>query len=450
MSYVAFQALGTAVSATTGTLTVAWPTHQPNDIALLFVTSSAGGTTSSLTSSQGFTLITSFATGSGTSGTKLSVLWARADRTSMGSPVVAGGTDFKYGVIATFRGVRSTGSPVDIYDGNTKGTASTSASISDITTTVANAMIVNVISSDLDSASAFVTSYTNANLTNLTKRHDAGTTNGGGGGISFSTGTNPTASATGTTDVVVTSSINAFISIALAPEVSLFNTFEGGADTSALSSGNTGGASGTYLLTAPKNTGTTLTFSATRARNSLSYCASYAIGAAGYVTWAWTTSVRSVMRFYVYFESLQTNFFEVARFQGSGQMAEITMNAKQLIIYDSTSAQSYSPYQLQTGTWYRMELAATVGTTTSNGRIEFAYYDNDDTSPIFTYDSGNTVNTGTVDMVHVRLGAAAGPSPDPLVVYYDDLTVQELGSGFVGPSVPGTSYKKSQFTPFFS
>lgn len=448
---IVFQALGTAVATTTSTLSPAWPTHQANDIALLFVTSSAGGTTQSLSSSQGFSLIDSYATGSGTAGAKLSVLWARADRSNMTAPTIAAGTDFKYAVIATFRGVSSIGSPLNTYAGNTKNTASTSASISDITTTVDNAMIINAIASDVDSASAFVTSYTNANLSSLTERFDAGTTSGLGGGISFATGMMNTAGNTGVTSVVLTSSINVFFSIALTPETSFSNTFEGGANGSSIASGNSGGASGTYLLTAIKNTGTNLTFSSTQARDSLSLCASYVVGAAGYTAWAWTTALRSVMRFYIYFDSIQdtTASFEISRFRSaSATMASLSTRSKKFVVVDpSSNILATAPDLLTVGTWYRCEMAVTVGTTTSNGRVEFAYYNNNSTIPIFSYDSGATVNTGITAFDTMRLGAANGPTPDPLVMYYDDLKVQELASGFIGPSV--FDYNTNQFMPFF-
>lgn len=213
---VTFQAAGTAAAATTGTLTVPWPTHQANDVALLFVTSSAGGTTDTLTTANGFTLINTQTTGSGTAGTRLSTFWARATSSSMASPVLTAGSDFKYGVILTFRGARTVGSPIDgTVQVRTKGTASTTATFGSVTTTLPNALIVHAISSDLDSASGFVTSLTNTGLTDITERFDAGTTNGLGGGIGVVTGTKVAAGLMATSTATVTSSINTMQTIAL-------------------------------------------------------------------------------------------------------------------------------------------------------------------------------------------------------------------------------------------
>ncbi len=116
MAFPTWQANGTAVSATTGTLTVAWPVHAINDVGLLYVVSSGGGTTQTLNTANGFTLIDTQSTGTGTAGTKISVYWCRATSTAMSSPVVTAGTDFKYGVISTFRGCRTTGDPYDFLE----------------------------------------------------------------------------------------------------------------------------------------------------------------------------------------------------------------------------------------------------------------------------------------------------------------------------------------------
>ncbi len=453
---VTFQALGSPVAVGVSTNhTLAWPVHLVYDIGLLFVTTSGGGNTTPLSTPAGFTLIDTYTTGTGTAGTQLSVYWARATSTSMGNPTVTLGTDFKYGFIATFRGVVSSGNPYNVYAGGVKATASTTASISSITTTVPDTMVVNVITSDLDLAAAFVSSYVNANLTGITERFDAGTTTGGGGGISFATGDKATAGSVGVTTATVTSSINAFMSLALIPEppiTSFVNTFEGGVDGDEVTNSNSGGASGMQLVSTPKNTGTTLTFNSLQARGTLSMSINYAVNAAGYGIWNWTAAVgvRSVMRFYIYIqEPMQSTFFALAIFRSAAaNIGQIAITSNQLIFYANAS-QYLTPFKLQANSWYRIEMASTPGTTTSNGRLEFAYYDNDSIEPIYSMDTGATVNMGTVPFTQVRLGSAAGPTPDPQVHYYDDLAVAELASGWIGPSVTGTTYDKNQFMPFF-
>lgn len=216
----AFQAVGTAVSATTGTLTVAWPAHVAGDIALLFV-ECQGGDTASLSTANGFAQVTNSpqSTGSAGTGSKLSVWWCRATSSSMASPIMTAASNHQYGVILTFRGCASSGNPINISSGGVKASASTTTTTSGVTTTADACLIVEAITKDLDSASAFASAQTNAALTGIAERFDAGTISGNGGGIAVHTGTKATAGATGGTAVTVTSSISAFMTIALAPDL---------------------------------------------------------------------------------------------------------------------------------------------------------------------------------------------------------------------------------------
>lgn len=215
-----FQAAGTAVSGTTATVSPAWPTHAINDVALLFVERAGGDPAPALTTANGFVQIGSTqTTGTGTAGTKLAVYWARATTAAMAAPVLNASTSHQYAVILTYRGVIPTGNPFDVQAGGVKATASTSATVSSVTTTVANALVVQAITSDVSSTAAFASAETNANLSSITERRDAGTISGDGGGLAVWDGTKAAAGSTGTTAVTVTSSINAFITISLKPYV---------------------------------------------------------------------------------------------------------------------------------------------------------------------------------------------------------------------------------------
>ena len=445
--------IGTAVNAGTSALSPAWPTgHAIDDIGLLFVTSSGAGRTETLTSGNGFTLINTYSTGTGTNGTRLSVYWARATSAAMASPVVQAGTDFKFGFIAAFRGVTSFGNPITATAGGTNAAASTTASINDITTTVANSMVINAIATDLDNDTAFVTSFTNANLSALTKQFDAGTITGSGGEIAFSTGLKATPGATGTTDVVMTSGITAVISIALAPEppyTGYVNTFEGGTDGVTLTAANTGGVSGRQIVNIATNSTSTVTFSSTVARNTLSMRNSYPVAGAGYAQWTWTSAVRTVMRYYFYVETeIDAGTVELSRFRTTSNSPGLVSLVAQSVKFSNVSGTGGTmPTKVVANTWYRIEVAATKGTTTSNGRLEGAVYQGDSLTPLYTYDSGAVVNMDTVNFTVVRLGIPNGPTNIPQVIYYDDLSVQELASGWIGPSA--APYDTTQFMPFF-
>jgi len=209
----AFQAAGAAVSGT-GSVTPAWPAHAVNDVALLFC-ESAGGQAVTLSTPNGFAAVANSpqSTGAGTAGTRISVFWARATSTSMAAPVVADPGDHVYCRILTYRGVITAGNPWDVTGGGVKD----QVTVSGVTTTVLNTRVVQIVARDDDSAAAAFSAQTNANLTGITERSDAGTTSGNGGGFAIWDGVMAAAGATGNTTATVTSSVHAFLTIALRP-----------------------------------------------------------------------------------------------------------------------------------------------------------------------------------------------------------------------------------------
>jgi MSHA biogenesis protein MshQ len=214
-----FQAAGAAVSGT-GAVNPAWPGGTAiDDIALLFI-ESTGGQPATLSTPAGFVAVANSpqATGTGTNGTQITVYWARATSTTMPTPRVADPGDHVYAQIITYRGVINTGDPWDVTGGGVKAAASTSVTVSGVTTTVPDTLIVQAVARDNDSAAAAFSAETNANLTGIAERSDAGTTSGNGGGFAIWDGVMATAGATGNTTATVTSSINAFLTIALKPQ----------------------------------------------------------------------------------------------------------------------------------------------------------------------------------------------------------------------------------------
>ena len=213
-----FQGAGAGVSSSTGAVNPAWPAHQVGDIALLFV-ESPGGRAATLSTSAGFVAVTGSpqATGGGVTGTQITVFWARATSAAMATPTVADPGDHVYAQILTYRGVIATGDPWDVTGGGVKASESTSVTVTGITTTAANTLIVQAVSRDNDSQAAAFDAQTNANLTSIAERADAGTDFGNGGGFAVWDGVMAAAGAIGNTTATVTSSVNAFLTIALKP-----------------------------------------------------------------------------------------------------------------------------------------------------------------------------------------------------------------------------------------
>jgi hypothetical protein len=140
----------------------------------------------------------------------------------MASPVVAASADHQYAVIVTFRNCIATGDPFDTnIGGGVKAAASTSVSMTGVTTTVPNCLIAYICARDNDVNGQVFSAQANASLTGVAENFDNGTNTGGGGGFSVTTGTLTGTGASGTMTATVTSGINAWATIALKPEVAL-------------------------------------------------------------------------------------------------------------------------------------------------------------------------------------------------------------------------------------
>lgn len=217
-----FQAAGTEQSGI-GNLTVPWPTHVAGDVALLFVESQRDQAVT-LSTPAGFAAVPNSPqfTNAGT-GTRLTVFWARATSAAMASPIVLDPGDHAYARIITYRQVDLAGDPWDVTSGGVKNTASTTVSVTGLTTSVNNTRVVQAVARDNDSAAAAFSAETNGGLTGITERSDAGTTSGHGGGIGIWDGLLATAGTIGNTTATVTSSVNAFVSIALRPATTFYS-----------------------------------------------------------------------------------------------------------------------------------------------------------------------------------------------------------------------------------
>lgn len=210
-----FLAAGTADSGT-GTVSPAWPAHVVGDVALLFV-ESTGGEPVTLSTAAGFVAVPNSpqATGAGTAGTQITVFWARATSAAMTAPTIADAGNHVYAQILTYGNVITGGDPWDVTGGGVKGAASTSVTVTGVTTTLADTLIVQAVARDNDSAAPAFSAQSNMNLAGIGERSDAGTISGNGGGFAVWDGVKLMAGATGSTTATVTSSVNAFLTIAL-------------------------------------------------------------------------------------------------------------------------------------------------------------------------------------------------------------------------------------------
>jgi len=214
-----FQAAG-AENSGTGSVTVNWPAHAAGDVALLFV-ETTGGEVATLSTAAGFVQVAGSPqdTGAGADSTRLTVFWARATSSSMASPIIADPGNHVYARILTYRGVISAGNPWDVTGGGIKSTPSTVVTVTGVTTTVTDTLIVQAVAHGRDSNNPHFSGQANANLLNLTERGDSGSNAGNGGGFAVWDGVKVSAGATGNTTANITNSVvNAFLTIALREE----------------------------------------------------------------------------------------------------------------------------------------------------------------------------------------------------------------------------------------
>jgi hypothetical protein len=203
---VRWQATGTIAGATGASTSVAWPTHLADDIGVLIVeTANEPSTVSTPSGWTEFSVSPRSSTGATSANpTRMTAFWKRAASASEANAVTASSTNHAAGVIITFRGCITSGDPVQAIQGETDEAASLSVSITGVTTTEDDCEVLYVAVTGRDIGSARYGSESNASLTSLTERHDAGSTAGNGGHIALWTGIKTTAGATGTLTAVST------------------------------------------------------------------------------------------------------------------------------------------------------------------------------------------------------------------------------------------------------
>lgn len=218
MALPTYQAAGTGAGGA-GDVVPTWPTHQADDIGLLFVESA----NEVVTAPAGWAAVTSSPQGTGTAAgvnaTRLSVFWKRAASGAETNPTVTDAGDHTYAIILTFRGCDTAGNPWNgTPGGDVDATSNTIVSIPGSTTTVTDCLIVLAVAWMTDTTGAQISTYVNTDLANITERTDAGTAAGNGGGVTVITGEKATASAYGaTTAVAGTATRQGRMSIALMP-----------------------------------------------------------------------------------------------------------------------------------------------------------------------------------------------------------------------------------------
>lgn len=197
MATPVFQAATNPVAAF-GSFFLAWPTHIANDIGLLVVETAGDGSTFSITGWQtvpGSPVVDV----ASAAGSKLQVFYKRAASAFESNAFIPDSGDHQIARLYTFRNCIATGSPWDVTTTGIKTTASFTATVPAVTTTVANTLITMIVGrpDDSGSLSHFGVPF-NPVLTSIQELGEAGSSIGNGGGFVVSTGIKESAGNTST------------------------------------------------------------------------------------------------------------------------------------------------------------------------------------------------------------------------------------------------------------
>jgi len=213
------------------------------------------------------------------------------------------------------------------------------------------------------------------------------------------------------------------------------NSFDGGTTSVAISPANSGGGSGTAFDGVNATGAATVLYDNTHsAHGSLAAEFSPASDGLAFVYWNLTAANRVAAHIYMYVtKNEQLGRILWFGVNGSTRIASLTVNPSGTVrIEDQTGSAGIhdTTATLTPNAWTRLEIDVTVGTTTSNGVINFAMYAGDSTTPTDTFTT-STANLGTTTIGRVQTGAYTSVTASPF--WIDDFAVDNAPTGFIGP-----------------
>lgn len=197
-----------AFASGTGALTVgALTSTQAGDIIILFV-ESANQTISTPTDYSVLATQVGTGTAGAAGGVRIATFYRILGDTADTSTTVADSGDHTTAIKMLFRDTALLDGSFYVTATSTQGTASTAMTFPAVTTGTDESLVVLAVALDTDAAStATVGAVTNANLANITERHDETVIAGAGGGLAVITGEKATAGSTGTSTATGSTSV---------------------------------------------------------------------------------------------------------------------------------------------------------------------------------------------------------------------------------------------------
>ncbi|HYH74507.1 MAG TPA: PKD domain-containing protein [Candidatus Saccharimonadales bacterium] len=206
-----------------------------------------------------------------------------------------------------------------------------------------------------------------------------------------------------------------------------YNTADGGTNATAVTVGNSGGASGDAWGNVTGGANVWTYSSAQTVKGGLAYRCDQAVGAAAALQMDFTSGQATHYgRCYIYLTALNANEHPLVRAYVPGFANEAwriaISSGSQLRIRDAAAVTlGTSTETLSANTWYRIEWKVVAGTGTS-GQITVRVYSGDLTTPLITY-TNNACNTG-VSTGHIHFGNSLS-APTAATMYFDEITTND-------------------------
>lgn len=201
--------------------------------------------------------------------------------------------------------------------------------------------------------------------------------------------------------------------------------------------GNSGGNGDTAWTAVSLGGGTIVADSSKPGHGSNSYALTPVAGAACYFEQTVVTPGKSFAARKVVWYDSAPNSTAIMQFRNAGGTRSLTVGTNStghLVLQngaDATLSNGIAPSVFPTGAFYRIEVRGIVGTTTSNGTLQLAYFPVN--SLTATYDTGTLtgVDVGTTNINVIRWGKLTGAYATKY--WADDMAYRADGTSFIGP-----------------
>ncbi len=208
------------------------------------------------------------------------------------------------------------------------------------------------------------------------------------------------------------------------------NSFEGGTNGTTVTTGNSGGASGTAFNTVTLDSNTIAYDSTVAQKGALSLKISVgAVSGSPIVLWnSGFTGTTMYWRTYVYITANPASNQNVLRFRvGTTIVGTLRINTTGRIqqMYGTGTAGATSTNAIPLSTWVRIETVITTSTTTTGQMVTRLYLTADSTTPTETV-SNTGISTGSAGSITPFLAGVVSSTTN-WSIWFDDMAVSSSG-----------------------